>query len=93
MSLHGKQRRAAGNSHRPSGNALERGTDALAKLKKLVDRCVTPLCASARWAGLRPIFCPNLDANGSKRIVYIDRIRRSAVSGTHPTNYYLYAMA
>jgi hypothetical protein len=22
MSLHGKQRRAAGNSHRPSGNAL-----------------------------------------------------------------------
>jgi hypothetical protein len=34
MSLHGKQRRAAENSHRPSGNALERGRDALAKLKK-----------------------------------------------------------
>jgi hypothetical protein len=35
MSLRGKHRRAAGNSHRPGGNALERGEDALAKLKNM----------------------------------------------------------
>jgi hypothetical protein len=37
MSLRGKQRRTAGNSHRPSENMLERGGDALAKLKYMTD--------------------------------------------------------
>jgi hypothetical protein len=35
MSLRGKQRRAAGNSHRPGGNALKHGEDALAEFKNM----------------------------------------------------------
>jgi hypothetical protein len=38
MFLRGKQRRAARNSHRPGGNALERGGDALVKLKNMISR-------------------------------------------------------
>jgi hypothetical protein len=76
MSLRGKHQRRGGNSHRPGGNTLERGRDALAKLK--YDRrtgCVAPLRAPARWARPRPIFCPDLDANGPRRIVCIDEMR------------------
>jgi hypothetical protein len=51
MSLCGKQRRAVGNSHRPGGSALERGGDALAKLKNMTGRQDVPRHCARRLGG------------------------------------------
>jgi hypothetical protein len=51
MPLRGKQRQAAGNSHRPGGNALEHGGDTLAKLKNMTGGQDVTRCYARRLGG------------------------------------------